>query len=372
MIIKIMGIRLKMTALFIVICLSLKANDGTYLSRGSLIYPISETKISLEKEILSFTCIERVSQVNIYFEFNNPEKTERKILIGFQAPYPGGDLPYRSRFIPKTQISNFKILKDGEIIPFKLKAAKCEDCELKDTSEFVVDKGSYGIYVYLFEITFKPGLNIINHSYDFPASNRVTYDEFYNYILKTGSKWANGTITDFSLQIDMGKNSYFYVSDIFPKTAKWTIVGSGLVTNKYFNDYNKYSSRMVRILSGKLEITIKNFKPTQNLEFGKMRNNSFISYQLDNSRAPKNMLDAMISLTPNFRYSPEITFNKEDLRILRNYVYAQHGYTFKSKDLQNYFSQFEWYLPDPTLILDKILLTDNEKKFIDEIIEKER
>ena len=366
-----MGIRLRMTAILLVICLSIKANDGTYLSRGSIIYPINETKISLVKEILSFSCADRVSQVNIYFEFNNPEQTERKVLIGFQAPYPGGDLQYRSRFTSKTQISNFKILKDGEILPFKLKAAKCEDCELKDTSEFVVDETFSGIYVYLFEVSFKPGINIINHSYDFPASNRVMRNEFYNYILKTGSKLANGSINDLTVQIDMGKNSYFYVSDVFPNTAKWTIIGSGLVTNKYFTDY-KYSSRMVRILSGKLEITIKNFKLAENLEFGNMNDNSFIIYQLDTNRLAKNIFNAMYSLKTNFKYNPEFTYNKEDLRILRNYVYAQHGYTFKSKDLQSYCSQFGWYLPDPNLALDKIRLTDKEKKFIDEIINKEK
>ena len=34
-----------------------------------------------------------------------------------------------------------------------------------------------------------------------------------------------------------------------------------------------------------------------------------------------------------------------DLRILRNAIYAMHGYKFKSADLRNYFKQFSWYTP---------------------------
>jgi hypothetical protein len=35
------------------------------------------------------------------------------------------------------------------------------------------------------------------------------------------------------------------------------------------------------------------------------------------------------------------------LRILRNAIYARHGRTFQSKDLNGFFSQESWYRPDP-------------------------
>ena len=38
-------------------------------------------------------------------------------------------------------------------------------------------------------------------------------------------------------------------------------------------------------------------------------------------------------------------FSKEDLRILRNTIYAKYGYTFKSKDLIEIFAQTDWYSP---------------------------
>jgi len=36
-------------------------------------------------------------------------------------------------------------------------------------------------------------------------------------------------------------------------------------------------------------------------------------------------------------------FSNNDLRILRNTIYAMHGYIFKSRDLQEHFQKFSWY-----------------------------
>ena len=38
-------------------------------------------------------------------------------------------------------------------------------------------------------------------------------------------------------------------------------------------------------------------------------------------------------------------YDNSDLRLLRNAIFARHGYRFKSQDLQEYFSQFSWYIP---------------------------
>jgi hypothetical protein len=35
--------------------------------------------------------------------------------------------------------------------------------------------------------------------------------------------------------------------------------------------------------------------------------------------------------------------NRNELRLLRNTIFAMHGYRFKSKDLQDYFTRFIWY-----------------------------
>ena len=39
--------------------------------------------------------------------------------------------------------------------------------------------------------------------------------------------------------------------------------------------------------------------------------------------------------------------SRTDLRLLRNLVYAKHGYKFKSEDLNKIFSEFDWYKVNP-------------------------
>lgn len=42
--------------------------------------------------------------------------------------------------------------------------------------------------------------------------------------------------------------------------------------------------------------------------------------------------------------------SKAELRIMRNAIYAHHGYKFKSADLKKYFGQFSWYVPTRTVV----------------------
>lgn len=45
----------------------------------------------------------------------------------------------------------------------------------------------------------------------------------------------------------------------------------------------------------------------------------------------------------------------EQLRVLRNTIYARHGRKFKSADLRRFFSRFDWYRPRYAEINPKVL-----------------
>ena len=49
------------------------------------------------------------------------------------------------------------------------------------------------------------------------------------------------------------------------------------------------------------------------------------------------MLDDKLTL------DPLLSFTREELRILRNYIYANYNYKFLSAELTNFFSKFRWY-----------------------------
>jgi hypothetical protein len=49
----------------------------------------------------------------------------------------------------------------------------------------------------------------------------------------------------------------------------------------------------------------------------------------------------------------------QKLRLLRNMIYAQYGYSFKSNDLQEWFSAFDWYLPHSTNVDEYLTWVDS-------------
>lgn len=63
-------------------------------------------------------------------------------------------------------------------------------------------------------------------------------------------------------------------------------------------------------------------------------------------------------------------FSKPALRIWRNAIYARHGRTFKSEDLQALFNEYIWYKPDENYSDEK--LTDIDKANIKLIQEFEK
>jgi hypothetical protein len=62
--------------------------------------------------------------------------------------------------------------------------------------------------------------------------------------------------------------------------------------------------------------------------------------------------------------------DKQQLRIIRNSIYARHGYNFKSSDLQDYFSKFSWYSGTKVDVDNE--LTEIDKLNIQNIISYEK
>lgn len=123
---------------------------------------------------------------------------------------------------------------------------------------------------------------------------------------------------------------------------------------------------MVRILNGQLQIKVADYKPTKNIEFGIVSRFSFSVYPVYYKKYEEGKI---VSIG---RLELEGEYTKEELRLMRNTIYAQYGYDFKSADLKKYFSQFAWYMPDPNLKMEDIKLSEKEKDFVEKILMKEK
>jgi hypothetical protein len=73
---------------------------------------------------------------------------------------------------------------------------------------------------------------------------------------------------------------------------------------------------------------------------------------------------------PSYATDNEIgCLDKSQLRLIRNTIYARHGYIFNSIDLQEHFSRFSWYNGIKTNVNDE--LTVNEWRVINLLIQME-
>lgn len=310
--------------------------------------------------------------MEILFEFTNPDSLERKVLVGFQAPSSAGDVSDSLSSV--TQIRDLRVMVGGKLLPYVQMAAECEDCPLDELSKFDFSQFNQGVFVSLFEVTFKPGFTEIHHSYSFPASSHVYFDQIYGYILRTGAKWASSTIADLTVMMDMGPNTYFYVNDVFGATAQWSILGTGKLTSATFNIGAGTTARMVRLLSGKLMINVKDLQPKENIEFGVITVGSFLGVPTQNneqSDLSPNVAVALSAQTTDLGYRKLPPLDKDELRLLRNLLYARYGYTFKDAALQQLVEGFAWYVADPNLRAKDIPFTSAEQRFLAEIVRKE-
>ena len=67
-------------------------------------------------------------------------------------------------------------------------------------------------------------------------------------------------------------------------------------------------------------------------------------------------------------------FSNAELRLLRNALFALHGYAFISWDLSCYFGGFDWYTPDLKVRSDSNILTADQKRLFELVatVEKQR
>jgi hypothetical protein len=101
------------------------------------------------------------------------------------------------------------------------------------------------------------------------------------------------------------------------------------------------------------------------------------SYELvNNDNATRAVYDgALEQLTQVFSDDNLAILDRSELRFLRNMIYAQYGYAFKSQDLLQWFSDFEWYEPLDRDVDDCLTLVDSiniQRIMIFESIYKEK
>jgi len=347
------------------------ANDGAYYASGNQLIPISETDICITKEVLSITKTDdQYLYVTVEYFFFNP-KGEKTILVGFEAPSPGGDVngyPVEGRH---PYISDFSVALNGDYLNHATAIVNQENYYVNNriqskTEDEVIDEGfdvnnPNFYYVYHFNATFQKGVNSIVHTYKFNLSGSVSEAYSFDYILTAANRWANNQIDDFTLHIDMGSSADFYIKQsFFNDQDYWNLNGCKLKANPREYSPDEALSRFI-VKDGPITFKKQNFKPEGELSVHALTNYNFLEYEVFDYEQH----DLPTQIKPTLAITK--SKNENSFKILRNLPYARRGYIFKNALIRTYYSKQKWYIPDPNYTATTTHLTFEEQNWIEKV-----
>lgn len=349
--------------LFIFLSCLIYANDGAFFASGNQLIPINETDIKIKKEILTLKKVNNnYIEVTVYYEFFNP-KNAKNITVGFEAMAPEGDVDGAPKNGKHPYMSDFTVNLNNHNLQYKVayvadslyvKNGKIKSLDLKTFSGNTSGNNIDFYYVYHFDANFKKGLNIIKHTYKFDVSGSVDYNYYFEYVLTAANRWGNKQIDDFTLIIENGEFETFSIDKSFFKNSKdWQIIGVGktedIKGNKnsvFQNDATKFHIQKGNIIFKKM-----NFRPGGELllyaqNYIGIKDFFYIPfsyYQEENIPEPNNALQ---------------------IKILKNLPFARRGYVFKDSEVQKFYKELDWYIPDPDYIPTISSLQKMEQQWI--------
>ncbi|NDV60643.1 YARHG domain-containing protein [Bacteroides sp. 519] len=346
------------------------ANDGAYYASGNHLIPINETDISVQKEILQITRkSERTITVDVYYEFYNPG-AQKTMTVGFEAFSPMGDVDGSPKNGQHPYMSDFTVNINDKHIPHNIAYVEdsvyVKDGKIESQTLAKIKEGIYNencvefFYVYYFDATFKPGVNIVKHTYKYKLSGSVDKLYSFDYILTAANRWANNQIDDFTLIIDMGEFETFDIAKtFFTNDYDWDIVGKGKIGHKLLIDdwTDDNSSVEFHIHHGPIIYRKKNFHPENELYLS-ATNPYFYSSMMD---------EESLYLPFSYYIDQSIIKPRDEFehKILRNLPFARRGYVFKDKKVQAFYEEnVDWYMPDPDYIPNSETLHEEEKEWL--------
>jgi len=349
---------------------AVRANDGMYYASGNHLIPMLEPDISVQKEVLSMQIVgDDKVKVVVQYEFFNP-KASKTLDVGFEALPPTGDVDGTPVKGQHPYISEFTVTMNGQALPYSVAivsdTAYYQQGAVRglplDKALKVIENvnGVPFMYAYHFKAPFQAGRNTITHTYYFTISASVDMLYYIPYVLTAATRWANRRIDDFTLTIDVGRFTDFYIPQTFFKGAEaWEIQGVGkkalVPANAKGVHEQTRNSVHFWMREGAITFRAKNFAPT----------NEFTLFGMHHAMKPPFRESAALPLWIGAIESHLFTAHNETaLKILRNLPFARRGMVFKTPEIQRYYQTMAWYIPDTTYQANVQALTNTEQEWL--------
>jgi len=331
----------------LLLALPARADDTAFGGSGGSPMPIGEPRVEMaaEKVLINGRGLEGGGEarwdVSCDFTFKNAGDEAIKLKVGFPFPVREDEGPVsipagRKVSVGDPLVYDFKVSVDGK--PVKATRAKIKPNP---------DRGQYYTDAYIWEMEFKPRSTVrVHHDY----ATGVTWDvmgySWASYVLKTGGNWKGGRI---------GRAHIEVVPNALVKLCK-DLEGPEA-------DYLKPKPKGMKVLGKgakrRFVWDLKNFLPEEDLD---------VCMQTARHYAERKVLAPVIM----YGDVPEqlAKLSKDELRVLRNTVFAKYGRRFKDAKLKRHFEAQWWYVPNPDY--SDSMLSDEDKKIISEILKAER
>lgn len=290
------------------VSLQLFADDTIYGLRSGALVQITEKhpSVYMLNEVINIDAYESYYEVSVDFLFYNDSKAQ-ELTLGFPV----------TEFYGNGTLYDFEFQFNGKTQQRNFTPIAQNETELYKTRN-----------AYTIPVTFEPGLTTTKVKY----KNSYGTTPFIGYYYGSGAAWK-GKIQSVELYL------------------------TNHTTTKYIRTDYETKLPLEIISDNTLYGCMKDVSPDPKDCFG------FIILDFATNRGKKK--PDINSLKPG----KNEYYTKSQYRILRNTIYAAHGYTFKSEDLSNYFSKASWYKINPSY--SDAELSIEEKDYIEKLRQTE-
>lgn len=313
------------------------ADDTAFGGDGSAPMPIGQSEIEMASERVSIAGSaigdeQGGGRWNVECEFALRNTADRPVKLSVGFPFPTYDEEFGAFSIPKGRVVksgqplvyDFEVTVDGR--PVKAQRQKIAPNP---------DRGQNYKDAYIWEMEFAPKQEVkVRHKY----STGVTYDAmaytWASYVLKTGGNWRGGLIGSARLEV-IPNESVKLCREIEKQADYLAVKPAGMKVEGKGRDL-------------KYVWELKDLRPTEDLD---------ICMQTASNYAMRQIVFPVAVMGEPAKQLAALSL--DELRTLRNTVYARHGRVFKDKDLQAHFERQWWYAPDPAY--NDSMLTDDDR-----------
>jgi hypothetical protein len=295
--------------LFIFSIGTIKANDAFLGSRGGNVFPIIRNEsIRMVKEEIKIVMGKDSCRVYCKFWFKNMGTKAENVFMGFPNYFE--DIAQGSN-----PLRDFTCTVNGQKTEFDKQTQTTEVENIPDLKRY--EKW------FCWNVQFKPGETVLvenNYNGDLGGSADGTCS--FSYLIGTAQTWSS-TIANGKVVFDYSK-----------------IASKAFVDTTFYSDKTLPIGIERNIYNDSTVFSYNNYLP----KWDETLKVNLLCYW----KCPYGELQKIFTESPTLGNIKIKTLSNQTLRLMRNEVFARHGYIFSDTKLKNYFTSQSWYKPDPT------------------------